>query len=124
MGTIRPFGKPKKYAPLIWDIMGPDERPCFRDIPAMPKDTDMAERAYHEAFRKRLRAIREELDWSQSEMADALGIPLENYKKYERRSKFPPHLLDRLALVTHRNIEYIVTGRGPNIRVVRARTAT
>lgn len=44
-------------------------------------------------------------------MAEALDIPLVNYKTYEKRSKFPLHLIDKLALVTHRDVEFIVTGR-------------
>lgn len=82
-----------------------------------------SERAFHDAFRLRLKQIRIELAWSQADMAAALGVPLENYKKYERRSKFPPHLIAQLARVTHRPLEFILTGRGPNIRVVRNRTA-
>jgi transcriptional regulator with XRE-family HTH domain len=81
-------------------------------------DDKVSERAYYTGFRDRLRSIRIELDWSQAEMAEALGISLDNYKKYEIRSKFPPHLLEKLALVTHRRIEFIVTGRGPNLRPV------
>lgn len=83
---------------------------------------DPTERAFHEAFRARLKTIRRELDWTQVEMAMALGVPLENYKQYEKRSKFPPHLLDQLARVTHRPLEYVLTGRGPNIRVVHRRS--
>ena len=86
-------------------------------------DSVNSERAYHEAFRHRLKQIRGELAWSQADMAEALGVPLENYKKYERRSIFPPHLIAQLALVTHRPLELILTGRGPNLRVVRNRTA-
>lgn len=82
---------------------------------------DPTERTYHEAFRARLRGIRLDLGWSQLDMAKALGTPLESYKKYEKRSKFPPHLIDQLARVTHRPIEYVLTGRGPNIRVVHRR---
>jgi transcriptional regulator with XRE-family HTH domain len=82
------------------------------------------DRAYYDAFRKRIKTIRDELEWSQAEMANALGIPLANYKKYEIRSKFPPHLFERLALVTHRNIEFIVTGRGPNVRTIGRRAAS
>lgn len=81
-------------------------------------------RAYYDAFRQRIRTIREELDWSQAEMASALDIPLDNYKKYEIRSKFPPHLFEKFALVTHRNIEFIVTGRGPNVRTIGRRAAS
>ena len=86
-------------------------------------DSVNSERAFHEAFRRRLKEVRDELGWTQADMAEALGVPLENYKKYERRSKFPPHLFAQLARVTHRPIEFLLTGRGPNLRIVRNRTA-
>ncbi len=87
-------------------------------------DDKVTERSYYEAFRERLKSIRNDLDWSQAEMADALGTSLDKYKKYEIRSKFPPFLYEKLALVTHRNIEFIVTGRGPNLRPVGRRAAS
>ncbi len=82
---------------------------------------DPAERAYHETFRARLVGLRNDLGYSQPQMAEALGLSLDNYKKYETRSKFPPHLFNKLALVTHRPLEYIVTGQGPNIRPIARR---
>lgn len=82
---------------------------------------DQAERAYHEAFRARLVGLRLDLGYSQPQMAEALGLSLDNYKKYETRSKFPSHLLNKLALVTHRPLEFIVTGHGPNIRPIARR---
>lgn len=87
-------------------------------------EINVSEQAYHVAFRRRLAGLRQDLGYSQSQMAEALGIPLLNYKKYETRSKFPPHLLNKLALVTHRPVEYIVTGQGANIRAVSRRTAS
>lgn len=87
-------------------------------------DSTHSERAFHEAFRERLKLIRKELGWSQTDMAEALGIPFENYKKYEQRSKFPPHLFGQLARVTHKPLEFILTGRGPNLRIVRQRSTS
>lgn len=52
-------------------------------------------------------------------MASALGIPLVTYKSYEVRSKFPPHLIERLALVTHTDVGYIVTGKATVHRLPR-----
>ena len=89
-----------------------------------PKHVDPTERAYYEAFRKRLLGLRTDLDYTQEQMAEALGISKDNYKKYERRSKFPPHLLNKLALLTHRPLEYVVTGHGANIRVVARKTVS
>jgi transcriptional regulator with XRE-family HTH domain len=70
-----------------------------------------SEREYHEAFRRRLVQTREDLGWSQADMAKAIGVSLDRYKKYEIRSKFPLHLLEQLSLVTHRDVAYWITGR-------------
>ena len=74
---------------------------------------------YYSAFRERLKAIRLDLGFSQEQMALALGVSLAVYQKYEVRSKFPPHLLEKLSLISQRDIGFIVTGRGPSLRVIR-----
>jgi transcriptional regulator with XRE-family HTH domain len=76
-------------------------------------------RDYYDQFRDRLKAIRAELGYSQEQMATALGISLAVYQKYEIRSKFPPHLLEPLALIARRDIAYVVTGRSPALRIIR-----
>lgn len=68
-------------------------------------------RGYYDGFKRRLIGLRKALDWTQEDMAEALGIPLVTYKSYERRSKFPLHLLEQLARVTHRDIAYVVSGK-------------
>lgn len=80
--------------------------------------------AYWAEFRKRLVALREEeLDWTQEVMAEMLGIPWARYQKYETRDKFPLHLVPKLARLTHRDVEFIVTGRVTKPTVVRSRVA-
>lgn len=81
----------------------------------------MSERSsdYYEQFRDRLKAIRLDLGFSQEQMAIALGVSLAVYQKYEIRSKFPPHLLEKLAIISRRDIGFVVTGRGPTLRVIR-----
>ena len=81
-------------------------------------------RDYYESFRDRLKAIRLDLGFSQDQMAVALGISLAVYQKYEIRSKFPPHLIEKLSLISQRDIAYIVTGRGPALRVIRTNKAS
>lgn len=80
------------------------------------------ERVYYDDFRRRLIAIRKRLEWTQQQMATALGVELANYKKYERRSKFPLHLIEQLALVTHSEIDFVVTGR--NVKPFSRRSAS
>lgn len=79
----------------------------------------VTEREYHEAFRIRLVALRQALDWTQPQMAKALGISVTNLKKYETAYKFPPHLYEQLALISRRDLHYIVTGS--NVRHLRQR---
>jgi transcriptional regulator with XRE-family HTH domain len=71
---------------------------------------DPGESAYYAAFRARLKDLRTGLGYSQSEMAEALGVSLDRYKKYEIRDRFPAHLLNKLALDTNSPLEYVVTG--------------
>lgn len=79
--------------------------------------------AYYEDFRERLVSLRLQLNWSQPQMADALGLTLARYQKYEIRDKFPLHLIAKLALVTHRDVEFIVTGKISKPTVIRSRVA-
>lgn len=72
---------------------------------------DEAESKLAADYIRRVKALREARGMSQREMAAALGISLDRYKKYESRSVLPPYLLDRFAAVTHKPIAYIVTGR-------------
>lgn len=48
---------------------------------------------------------------AQAEMADALGIPVERYRKYERRSAMPVWFLERFCAIVGADIEFVVTGR-------------
>jgi transcriptional regulator with XRE-family HTH domain len=60
---------------------------------------------------RRIAELRDARGMTQQEMADALGIPLERYKKYEQRSVLPPWYLDRFAAVIGKDIGFVVTGR-------------
>lgn len=70
-----------------------------------------AESELAQAYIQRVRDLRIARGMTQQEMADALGISLERYKKYEHRSVLPPYLLGRFAAVVNRDLGYIVTGR-------------
>lgn len=62
-------------------------------------------------FRARVRALREAKNWTTAEMATALGIPSERYRKYETRTPLPHDLLEPFALITGVSVEFLVTGR-------------
>lgn len=59
----------------------------------------------------RIRALRDEKRWTAEQMAAALGIPAERYRKYEYRSPIPHYLIPRVALIFDRSIEWILTGK-------------
>jgi len=68
-------------------------------------------RAFNAEYCQRVRALREARGFSQEQMADALGIPADRYRKYEGRSPLPAYLIPRFALIVGRDIEFVVTGR-------------
>lgn len=68
---------------------------------------------YQRGVRRRIKTIREAMGWTQQEMANALGLPLETYRKYELRSMMPLHILTRFHQVSGHSLEYIITGKYP-----------
>lgn len=82
---------------------------------------------FNDRFCARTQRLRIERDWTQQQMAAAIGVPFERYKKYENRSPMPAYLVPRFAQVVDRSIAYIMTGRdeiavrGPR-RLVRTGT--
>ena len=64
----------------------------------------------------RVKALRIAMDCTQEQMATALGTSVANYRKYESRTPIPHHLIPRLALMTGRDVEWILTGKKPRKR--------
>lgn len=86
------------------------------------------EQEFNEAFIARVKRLREDRGWTAEQMATALGIPAERYRKYEYRTPLPHYLVEPFALVVERDVSYLLTGkaavaeaaRGP--RLVRTGT--
>lgn len=74
------------------------------------------EAAFTEALCARVHRLRNERGWTAQQMATALGVPPDRYRKYEYRSPLPHYLIERFALIVGRDIEYVLTGN----RSVRA----
>lgn len=66
---------------------------------------------FENALCARVKALREEKGWTAEQMAIALGIPPDRYRKYENRSPMPQYLIPRFALVVDRTSEYVLTGK-------------
>lgn len=84
---------------------------------SMPKDATPSEfNARLVARVKELREGKRHSDgkgWTAEDMAVALGIPAERYRKYESRTPIPHELMPRFALVTGASVEYLLTGSRP-----------
>lgn len=81
------------------------------------------EAEFNDKLCARVQRLRIERGWSQAQMATAIGVPFERYKKYESRSPMPAYLLPRFALQVDRDVQYLLTGqnvaprRGPKTLV-------
>lgn len=64
------------------------------------------------AYIQRVAELRRARGFTQQQMADALQIPLERYKKYESRSRLPPDLVQPFAAIVGRPVEFVLTGSG------------
>lgn len=66
---------------------------------------------YEALFIARVKALREGKGMTAAQMATALGIPAERYRKYESRSPLPHDLIERFALIVGVSVEFLMTGR-------------
>lgn len=79
------------------------------------------------AMIERTARLRKGRGWTQEMMADALGISMETYKKYETRSLLPHDLISKFALLVDRDTDYVLTGKTTVRRISAAaikKTAT
>lgn len=80
----------------------------------MPSNEELQ---FNEALVARTHRLRNERGWTAEQMATALGVPAERYRKYEYRTPMPHYLIERFALIVGRDIEYILLGRTAPARV-------
>ncbi len=82
------------------------------------------EQEFTEAYIARVKKLREDRGWTSEQMATALGIPAERYRKYEYRTALPHYLVERFAQIVDRDVSYVLTGKaGPKRLVVRRKVA-
>lgn len=77
-----------------------------------PMSEWLSQAAFEAELRARIAALRDARGWTQKQMATALGVPVEAYKKYENRvgSVMPSYLIPRFAQFVDRDVAYILTG--------------
>jgi transcriptional regulator with XRE-family HTH domain len=73
-------------------------------------DSKNEQRRFNEAFVERTRLLRLQTGRSQASMAELLGVSLDNYKKYEKRTPLPHYLMPRFAAIIPVDVEFLVTG--------------
>lgn len=71
----------------------------------------LTEADFNESLCARVKSLRKDRGWTSEQMALALGIPAERYRKYESRTPLPHYLIERFALIVGRDIDYLLTGR-------------
>jgi len=70
------------------------------------------ESLFNMGYFERVRWARDKkMGWTAEQMAVALGIPAERYRKYENRTPLPPYLIHKFALITGVTIEFLLTGK-------------
>ncbi len=82
------------------------------------------EQEFTEAYIARVKKLREDRGWTSEQMATALGIPAERYRKYEYRTPLPHYLVEPFAQIVDRDVAYVLTGKaGPKRASASARRA-
>lgn len=81
------------------------------------------EAAFNEALCARVKRWREEKGWTAAQMATALGVPPDRYRKYEVRSPLPAYLMERFCLITATDLENLLAGK-PRGRAVPPKLAS
>ena len=66
---------------------------------------------FNEALITRVKRWREEKGWTAAQMATALGIPPDRYRKYETRTPLPTYLMERFCLITETDLENLILGK-------------
>lgn len=59
----------------------------------------------------RTKALRESRGMTSADMATALDIPVDRYRKYESRTPIPHAMIERFALIVGVSPEFVLTGR-------------
>lgn len=98
-----------QIVPYVKDNVSRDATNCFRHYGRM--STWLEEAEFNDQLCARVQRLRKERDWSQQQMATAIGVPFERYKKYETRSPLPAYLVPRFAMIVDRSVAYILTGK-------------
>lgn len=101
---------------IIGQIVQSVKAPVSKDFPGWrwqdwPMPTWTREQEFNETYIARIKRLREERGWTSEQMATALGVPPDRYRKYEYRSLMPHYLVEQFAQIVDRDVSYVLTGR-------------
>lgn len=99
--------------PFVKDDMSPDFRGGSCHYRYMIEWLGPVE--FNQKLCARVQRLRVERDWTQEQMATALGVAHETYKKYETRTPLPHYLIPRFAMQVDRDVTYILTGKASDV---------
>lgn len=71
---------------------------------------DVTPAEFRKAFAGRVRQIRESLGWTRPQAAELMGVSLDAWIKYEKRTPLPHHLIPRFCRATRVDIWFLFTG--------------
>lgn len=72
------------------------------------KENQAQKEAYRDEFVKRTKKVREDSGYSAPDIAVLLGIPYDLYRKYEKGTVMPHHLIPRFLAVTRGDCNYLL----------------
>jgi hypothetical protein len=78
--------------------------------------TNIDEALFNESLCARVHTLRNERGYTSAQMATALAVPADRYRKYEYRSPLPAYLWERFCLIVGCDLEYLLTGKTPRSR--------
>ena len=88
--------------------------PLYKIVMSIMSD----EAAFNEALCARVHQLRNDRGWTSAQMATALGVPPDRYRKYEYSSPLPSYLFERFALIVGCDIEFLINGKANQSRRV------
>jgi len=75
---------------------------------------------FNEKLCARVHRLRNDRGWTAEQMATALGIPPDRYRKYEYRSPLPHYLIEQFAQIVGRDVDFILLGKTSVTRIDQA----
>jgi hypothetical protein len=73
--------------------------------------TSNEEAMFNEALCARVHQLRNDRGYTSAQMATALALPPDRYRKYEYRSPIPAYLMERFCAIVGCDLEHLLTGK-------------